>query len=623
MAPTVTLVASGSWTDFSIQTLQAVTPSSTIPAGDRVFFVQGTTVGAGSGVSPGASGWGGLVSLYDTAGNVFTRDSPTGGVANNGTTAEVWSAYVKYPIPTSGYAVVATPDSRGMSAWWKVFGVNGLAENLGTSPVDKVAQADNVSVTSYTSGTTATLSTGDTWCLGVHSINTNPTAPWFTDTAGFSKIGSDQSGTGPGSGRALSVLQKEVTSTTGLASTGTATSASGASVIATYKVATPVAPDTSGLQIVQQNVQQTAAANSLAVTFPGSTTTGNLMVVNVTAWKSGGGAPGIGITDNKGNNAGFTAVHGTAPSTGGGARVYQWYCKNFTGGASHTVTATTSPLASSEISVSISEWSGGDTSAPLDQKNQATGSSATAQPGSVTVASNGEIYITNSTEDAGSLFINQSGWVKLADIAINQDIHVQWQKANAQTVNPSSKFVSGSTSWGAVIGTYKPAPAGGTSNPQTLTATSTTTMTMTRQMGKPVLATATTLASIARQIGKRLTATASSTATQLAQKAKLQTLTATSTTTASVARQTLKIVAATSTTTASIVRAITHTMAATVTTVALAGRTFTKTLTATATTAATIVTTFIAAGAQTIFTRFFKPPTPSSGEFKPPNPRRG
>jgi hypothetical protein len=348
-----------------------------------------------------------------------------------------------------------------------VIGVNGLAENLGTSPLDKVAQADNSSTTTYTTGTTATLSTADTWLLAVHSVNASPTAPWFTDTAGFTKIGSDQSGSAPGSARALSVLYKEVTATTGVASTGTAASNSGASVIAGYKVATPVPPDTSGIQLVQQTVLQTAAANSLAVTFPSTTTTGNLMVVNVTAWKSGGGAPGIGITDNKGNNAGFTAVHGTAPSTGGGARAYQWYCKNFAGGASHTVTATTSPLASSEISVSISEWSGADTAAPQDQKNQATGSSATAQPGSVTVASNGELYITVATEDAGSLFINQSNWSKLADIAINQDIHVQWQKNTAQTTNPSSIFVGGSTSWGAVIGTYKAAAAAAVNPPRT------------------------------------------------------------------------------------------------------------------------------------------------------------
>lgn len=102
-----------------------------------------------------------------------------------------------------------------------------------------------------------------------------------------------------------------------------------------------------------------------------SSTTGNLNVVCV---RTAGGTVSS-ITDTASNT--YTNIAGFAPA---GDRLEIWYAKNTTGNASNVVTANFS--STNFVTVLVMEYSGADTSAPLD--TSATSSSTT----STTVTSN-------------------------------------------------------------------------------------------------------------------------------------------------------------------------------------------------------------------------------------------
>ncbi len=236
------VVANGSWTDFSALTNKSVTPSGAIVVGHRAIFVLASTVDGShtaDGVNnPGDAEWGGIITLTDNAGHTWNRDTYGGPIDDTAvfTTVEIWSTYVSSQINTSGYTLAVTPSTRGLSAYWAMYDVSGLAENGGVgSPLDKVQRSNNVSTTSWTTGTTAALAQATELVIAVHGVGGSPAAPWFTDTAGFSSD-FQVSGSAPGSARGLATLQKTTAATTAVTSTGSVASNSGASTVATYKL---------------------------------------------------------------------------------------------------------------------------------------------------------------------------------------------------------------------------------------------------------------------------------------------------------------------------------------------------------------------------------------------------
>lgn len=244
MAATPTLAASGSWTDFSAAADKTVSPSAAITVGHRAFLCLSTTVDGG--VNPGAASWGGIVSLTDSVGNTWARDnySPPVDGTNSQCTQETWSCYVATQIPTSGYTLHVTPDSRGLSAYWCFLDVDGLDEDGGvSSPADQVVRAAVNFSTSWSSGATGTTGQDAEWLLGVFGVGSVNfgTNNWITPqtVSPTWNVLHTVDGTAPGSQRGLCVVERSVAAAGTFTLAGTANSSStGGLHLTTYKIAT-------------------------------------------------------------------------------------------------------------------------------------------------------------------------------------------------------------------------------------------------------------------------------------------------------------------------------------------------------------------------------------------------
>jgi hypothetical protein len=105
--------------------------------------------------------------------------------------------------------------------------------------------------------------------------------------------------------------------------------------------------------------------NTLGVTWPGNTTTGNLLVASVAI----SGVNSVsGITDSQSNT--WTKITGTSNTTDA-STLELWYAKNITGGTTPTVTVSPTAGAFAQWGVVIREFSGLDKASPLDQSGYA------------------------------------------------------------------------------------------------------------------------------------------------------------------------------------------------------------------------------------------------------------
>lgn len=156
-------------------------------------------------------------------------------------------------------------------------------------------------------------------------------------------------------------------------------------------------------------VQATHASSGTGVTSlatPAITTTGG----NLICRGSNTDQTVSSVTDSKTNT---WTPHGSNPVTAGAfANGYQWYAKNITGGASHTFTDNYG--SSSFPSFVVAEFSGCDTTAPLDTSGSAAESSATTNhsAGSVTTGTTGCDICAFNADDTGAAegFTAGSGW---------------------------------------------------------------------------------------------------------------------------------------------------------------------------------------------------------------------
>jgi hypothetical protein len=197
--------------------------------------------------------------------------------------------------------------------------------------------------------------------------------------------------------------------------------------------------------------QENHISNSISLTFPTSTTSGNMIVAAASVFT--GGVPLLSIGDNKGNN--FTFV--TSTKTAAGAYVYFYYAKNITGGSSHTVTASDTDNPS-YISFAIYEYSGVATSSSLDKVNiNSDPASATGLTGSVTTIVPGELYFAVATEDSGTTFSAGGGFSKLDDISTGQDLHTEQRIVLTATTTQGVFNWGVSTGWVALIASFQPA----------------------------------------------------------------------------------------------------------------------------------------------------------------------
>ena len=137
------------------------------------------------------------------------------------------------------------------------------------------------------------------------------------------------------------------------------------------------------VNFVQQNNQTSTSASSLAVAYSGAQAAGNLNVVAV-GWNDTTSTVSS-VTDSKGN----TYTRAAGPTTGTALTQSIYYAQNIAAG-SNTVTVTFNKAASSP-DVRVLEYSGADTTNPLDVTAGASGTGLTGNSGTATTTSANEL----------------------------------------------------------------------------------------------------------------------------------------------------------------------------------------------------------------------------------------
>lgn len=204
-----------------------------------------------------------------------------------------------------------------------------------------------------------------------------------------------------------------------------------------------------------------AASNVTAQIFPSTTVTGNMGYAVVTSY--GGTQNCTGLTDTYGNT--WVEID-TVNRDSDTDTLQHFYCKNMIGGVAHTVTATMANVEN--IGLLIAEFSGGDTTAPLNvHNNSATGTSNSPLSNSVTTTTANELVITAFTDQILSATepTYGAGYTKL-NFAGNANnsvrVYAQYKiQASGASVSGGVTTSGSNQYWAAAIATFKEASGAG------------------------------------------------------------------------------------------------------------------------------------------------------------------
>ena len=159
--------------------------------------------------------------------------------------------------------------------------------------------------------------------------------------------------------------------------------------------------------------------DTIDVTFDSDTTTGNFILVGVSARDNEDAITAFNITDNKGNN--YVEVHthyGDVPY----ASLTMYYCENANGGSNHTITV--NPNVNCLVTVSISEWtnivtSNSIDSSRIDEDIPWTGSNPRHSSGNLTTTNTNDVLFSVYTHDAyaqDNAITPSTGWQSLYQV---------------------------------------------------------------------------------------------------------------------------------------------------------------------------------------------------------------
>jgi hypothetical protein len=374
-------------------TVSTISPVTGPAAGGTAVTITGTGFLSGAGVTLG------------------------GTAATNVVVVSATSITAKTPAHAGGAVNVAVTNTDGQSGSLS----NGFTY---TNPAPTVTAISPVSGT--TAGGTAVTITGTGFLAGASVTLGGTAATNVTVVSGISITATTPAHTAG----AVNVV---VTNTDGQSSTlssgYTYSSASGGGI--------SFVQGSSGPSTLQ------ASNSSVAVAYPSAEVAGHLNVV-VVGW--GDTTSSISsVTDNRGNT--YTLAAGPTTNTGLQQSIY--YAKNIAGGST-TVTVKFNKAASYP-DVRILEYSGANTSSPLDGKAAAAGSGTTANSGAVTTTSANELIFGAGTTGtqfsaAGSGFVNRM---------INVYGNIAEDKTVTSTGSYNATATTGSSVWVMQVVTFK------------------------------------------------------------------------------------------------------------------------------------------------------------------------
>lgn len=144
-----------------------------------------------------------------------------------------------------------------------------------------------------------------------------------------------------------------------------------------------------------------------------NTTTGNFLAVVVCGWDGTNGAALVtGITDTAGNTY-LKVVGEWRTGSDNEERCEIWYAKNITGNANNITTATYTGTVDDRF-ISVAEFSGVHTTAPLDQLSFASEAGVTEHnAGGINTTVNDEVLIGGHMAAAREFWTEGAGWTSL------------------------------------------------------------------------------------------------------------------------------------------------------------------------------------------------------------------
>ena len=200
------------------------------------------------------------------------------------------------------------------------------------------------------------------------------------------------------------------------------------------------------IKFIQGNYAVPSSATTVTVTFTAAQTAGNLNVV-VVGWNDTTHTVSS-VTDSSSN----TYVRAVGPTVGGGISQSIYYAKSIAGAAANanTVTVTFSAAATAP-DIRILEYSGLNTTAPLDVTAAASGSGTSVSSGSATTTSANELILGATTVSAATSGVG-SGFTKRIQTVPDSDL-VEDQIVTATGSYAATSTVTGGT-WVAQMATF-------------------------------------------------------------------------------------------------------------------------------------------------------------------------
>lgn len=206
---------------------------------------------------------------------------------------------------------------------------------------------------------------------------------------------------------------------------------------------------------VQSGGQRTASGNNV-LAFGGVNTVGNLLVAavmfedNTTTVTT--------LTDSRSNT--WTACSALKSSGGGiSCSLVLYYVKNCAAGAN---TVTLAPSASVPSNFIIHEYSGADTTAPLDAHGEVadiSGLNSLAQTGNLTIAQAGELFFSATVSNRG--LTAGSGFTPRETITFNVFMASEEQALGGAGSYNATESLASSGSWVIAAASFKAATGGG------------------------------------------------------------------------------------------------------------------------------------------------------------------
>lgn len=208
--------------------------------------------------------------------------------------------------------------------------------------------------------------------------------------------------------------------------------------------------------LVQSKSGTATSGTSLTITLTSSTTAHNCLVVNFGSTASTTNPNVSGIT------IGGSADHFTRARQNNAAAVANadiWVDRDCVGGQT-SVVVTFSAGTGTGIGIGcwVEEWSGVDTSSPVDAVNGATGTSTTWSSGSTgTLAQASEVVTGCVFAFSTTLTTPAAPWTELGTLTAgtNNRFAAGWQVVSATTAQTFNSTTTGTSDWAAVVVTLK------------------------------------------------------------------------------------------------------------------------------------------------------------------------